>query len=122
MSGEGQILERGDGMVLAAHRTPVGGGLVAVTVETVTFDPPERIGFRLVRGPCRTSPRPSSSRRPPSGTRLTYTGELGTDLGALGERWGDLVARSWVATVRGSLETIRVESERRSAGKPTPRR
>ncbi len=51
MAEKVQILERGDGMVLAAHRTPVGGGLVAVTVETVTFNPPERIGFRLVRGP-----------------------------------------------------------------------
>lgn len=46
-----QILDRADGMVLAAHRTPIGGGLVAITVETVTFEPPARIGFRLVRGP-----------------------------------------------------------------------
>jgi hypothetical protein len=122
MAEKVQILERGDGMVLAAHRTPVGNGLVAVTVETVTFNPPERIGFRLVRGPVPYVSETFELEESPRGTRLTYTGELGTDLGALGQRWGDVVARSWVATVRQSLETIRVESERRSAGKPTPRR
>lgn len=49
------------------------------------------------------------------GTRLTYTGELGTDLGALGRGWGDLVERNWVAAVRESFETIRTEAERRAA-------
>ncbi|WP_460714996.1 SRPBCC family protein [Nocardioides dilutus] len=122
MAEKVQILERGDGMVLAAHRTPVGGGLVAVTVETVMFTPPERIGFRLVRGPVPYVAETFELEETPGGTRLTYTGELGTDLGALGQRWGDVVARSWVATVRQSLETIRAESERRSAGKPSPRR
>ena len=122
MAEKVQIIERGEGMVLAAHRTPVGGGLVAVTVETVTFTPPERVGFRLVRGPVPYVAETFEFEEIPSGTRLTYTGELGTDLGALGQRWGEVVARSWVATVRQSLETIRAESERRSAGKPTSRR
>ena len=45
-----EILERAGQMVLAAHRTPVGSGLTAVTVETVTLDPPNRMGFRLLRG------------------------------------------------------------------------
>ncbi len=118
MAEKVQILERGEGMVLAAHRTPVGGGLVAVTVETVTFTPPERIGFRLVRGPVPHVAETFELAQTPSGTRLTYNGELGTDLGAIGQRWGDLVARSWTTTVERSLETIRVESERRSAGHP----
>jgi hypothetical protein len=108
------VLERGDGMVLAAHRTPVGGGLVAVTVETVTFDPPTRLGFRLVRGPVPFVTETFDLQQTSTGTRLTYTGEMGTDLGALGERWGDLVQRSWVDTVRQSLSTIRAEAERRS--------
>jgi hypothetical protein len=109
------IIERGDGMVLAAHRTPVGGGLTAVTVETVTFDSPARIRFRLVRGPVPHVAETFEFQETATGMRLTYTGELGTDLGALGERWGDLVERSWVAAVRQSFETIRVESERRAA-------
>lgn len=122
MAEKVQILERGEGMVLAAHRTPVGAGLVAVTVETVILTPPERIGFRLVRGPVPYVAETFEFQETQNGTRLTYTGELGTDLGALGERWGDVVERSWVATVQGSLEAIRVESERRSAGKPASRR
>jgi hypothetical protein len=39
---------------------------------------------------------------------------MGTDLGALGERWGDLVERSWVGAVRTSFATIRAEAERRA--------
>jgi hypothetical protein len=116
MAEKVRVLDRGEGMVLAAHRTPVGGRLVAVTVETVTFGPPERIGFRLVRGPVPYVAETFDLAETATGTRLTYTGELGTDLGALGTRWGDVVARSWVATVEASLETIRLESERRSAG------
>ena len=45
------VVERGSDMVLAAHRTPVSGGLVTTTLETVRFERPERIHFRLVRGP-----------------------------------------------------------------------
>lgn len=114
MAEKVQILERGEGMVLAAHRTPVGAGLIAMTVETVTLNPPESIGFRLVRGPVPYVVETFSLDEIADGTRLTYTGELGTDLGPLGQRWGDLVARSWLATVERSLETIRIESERRA--------
>ena len=45
-----EVLERGEDMVLAAHRTPAYG-LVATTVETVRFEPPSAVHFRLVRGP-----------------------------------------------------------------------
>lgn len=114
MQDKVQILERGDGMVLAAHRTPVGGGLVAVTVETVTFAPPERIGFRLVRGPVPYVAETFELEETPNGTRLTYTGELATDLWRFGELWGDLVARSWIGAVESSLEQIKAESERRT--------
>ena len=44
-----QVLDRGSDMVLAAHRTPIRGPLVAVTVETVRFTP-ARAG-RLPAGP-----------------------------------------------------------------------
>jgi hypothetical protein len=113
MQDKVQILDRAAGMVLAAHRTPVGRRLVAVTVETVTFDPPSRIGFRLVRGPVPYVAETFDLAETPNGTRLTYAGVLGTDLGFAGARWGDVVARTWVATVERSLETIRTESERR---------
>lgn len=45
-----QILERAGDMLLAAHRTPIGGPLTAVTVEAVVLNPPEQIRFRLLRG------------------------------------------------------------------------
>jgi len=35
-----RVLERGSDMVLAAHRTPLRGRLVATTVETVRFTRP----------------------------------------------------------------------------------
>jgi hypothetical protein len=52
MAGKLQVLDRGTDMVLAEHYTPVHRGrLTAATLETVTFDRPRTIGFRLVRGP-----------------------------------------------------------------------
>ena len=47
MGAKVEILERAGQMVLAAHRTVVGSGLTALTVETVTLDPPNRMGFRF---------------------------------------------------------------------------
>ena len=44
------VWERGTDMVLAAHFTQVKCGVTS-TVETVRFEQPERIHFRLVRGP-----------------------------------------------------------------------
>jgi len=121
MAEKVRILDRGNGMVLAAHYTPVGTRLTAVTVETVTFDPPHRIGFRLVRGPVPLVSETFTLDETADGTRLTYTGELGTDLGWLGERWGDLVTRSWIGAVESSLATIRSESERNATRRPASR-
>jgi hypothetical protein len=115
MAEKVRVLERGTDMVLAAHRTPVRGRLVATTVETVRFTRPERIDFRLVRGPVphvveRFVLSPSDA-----GTRLEYRGELGTDLWALGQRWGDVVADKWVQVVADSFDAIKVEAERRAS-------
>lgn len=111
-----EILERVGQMVLAAHRTPVGSGWTAVTVETVTLDPPNRMGFRLLRGPVPHVIETFTFAETADGTRLTYTGELGTDLWRLGQAWGHLVARSWVQAVRDSFAAVKTESERRAAG------
>ena len=111
-----EILERAGQMVLAAHRTPVGSGLTAVTVETVTLDPPNRMGFRLLRGPVPQVVETFAFDETADGTRFTYSGELGTDLWRLGQAWGDLVARSWVHAVRNSMAAIKTESERRAQG------
>lgn len=50
LAGELEVLERGSDMVLAAHFTHVRCG-TTTTVETVRFDRPQRVDFRVVRGP-----------------------------------------------------------------------
>jgi hypothetical protein len=115
LAGEIDVLERGTDMVLAAHRTPVGRGMAAVTVETVRFDPPETVAFRLLRGPVPHVVERFTLHDDDGSTRLDYVGELGTDFWQLGRWWGDLVARRWEATVRDSLNRIREEAERRAA-------
>lgn len=108
------VWERGTDMVLAAHHTSLERG-ITTTVETVRFDRPERIDFRLVRGPV-PHVRESFLLSDLEGeTELTWQGELGTDFGALGARWGDIVARAWEHAVRGSMNAIVAESERRAA-------
>lgn len=110
------VLERGSDMVLAAHRTPVAGGrLAATTVETVRFTRPERVDFRLVRGPVPAVTESFTLTEHDSGTRLVYEGELATDLWRAGQWWGDLVAPRWEATVAASLAAVRQEAERRAA-------
>lgn len=108
------VLERGSDMVLAAHRTPVSRHLTATTVETVRFTRPERVDFRLVRGPVPHVVEQFQLTEQPFGTRLEYTGELGTDLWTLGERWGAAVARRWEQTVVETFRTVRAEAERRA--------
>ncbi|MFG3037215.1 SRPBCC family protein [Streptomyces sp. NPDC048330] len=109
------VLEQGSDMVLAAHRTPVAGGrLTATTVETVRFTRPERVDFRLVRGPIPAVTESFALTEHKSGTRLVYEGELATDLWRAGQWWGGLVAPRWEATVAASLGAVRHEAERRS--------
>lgn len=108
-----EVLERGSDMVLAAHFTTVGR-LTATTVETVAFERPHRVAFRLVRGPVPHVVESFTLERRDGATLLVYTGELGTDLWRLGQWWGDRVAATWERTVAGSLDSIRAEAERRS--------
>jgi hypothetical protein len=107
-----EVLERGEDLVLAAHYTRTYG-LTATTVETVRFEPPERVHFRLVRGPVPHVVEQFALHETQDGTELEYSGELGTDLWALGSAWGAAVARTWEATVRDSLEGVKLEAERR---------
>jgi len=115
MADEIEVLERGSDMVLAAHRTPVGGRIVTTTVETVRFNRPETIDFRLVRGPVPHVVERFTLHPEQGATRLEYTGELGADFWGLGGWWADQVATKWEATVRASLDRIRTEAERRAS-------
>jgi hypothetical protein len=114
LRGKLEVLERGSDLVLAAHFTPLAGGLTVTTVETVRFERPHRVSFRLVKGPVPHVTERYELRPREGGTVLEYAGELGTDLWALGSWWGGIVAPSWEATVAGSLEVVREEAERRA--------
>ena len=109
-----QVWEQGSDMVLAAHHTPVKCGLTT-TVETVRFERPERVIFRLVRGPVPHVAESFALTEIEGGTELSWEGQLGTDLWALGAWWGARVARSWTNAVHASLHEIAVEAERRTA-------
>ncbi len=102
-------------MVLAAHYTPVLRRLTATTVETVRFEPPSLVAFRLVRGPVpHVVETFALAEAPDGGTSFTYSGELGTDFWAVGAWWGDRVAASWERAVEHSLSGIKDEAERRA--------
>ncbi len=109
-----QVWERGADMVLAAHVTPVGNS-IATTVETVRFDRPNRIDFRLVRGPIPHVTESFTLIEAATGTELTWEGELGADLWAVGRWWGDRVARMWEIAVRSSVAQVTAEAERRAS-------
>jgi polyketide cyclase/dehydrase/lipid transport protein len=112
-----EVLERGSDMVLAAHRTRVRG-ISVVTVETVRFTSPERVDFRLVRGPvAHVVERFELHDTGKAGTELSYHGELGSDLWWLGRWWGRRVARTWTAVVASSFEKIRAAAEERAAAR-----
>jgi hypothetical protein len=122
MSGKLKVLERRADMVLAEHYTPVHGGmLTATTLETVAFDRPRRVSFRLVRGPVPYITEEFTLTEDDGKTRLDYAGELGTDFRAAGQWWADQVAAAWQAAVRSSFKSIQAEAERRaSPGKASP--
>jgi hypothetical protein len=114
LEGKLRVLERGEDMVLAEHFTRVGP-VVTTTLETVRFEPPELIHFRLVRGPVPHVVERFHLRETDDATELEYSGDLGTDLWALGRWWGALVGPRWEAAVRSSLAAIKAEAERRAA-------
>lgn len=109
-----EVLERGSDMALAAHFTPLGGRLTVTTVETVRFERPGRVTFRLLRGPVPHLTETFELREADGGTELVYRGELGTDLWRLGSWWGALVAQQWERAVAQSLPSIQTEAERRA--------
>jgi hypothetical protein len=108
------VLERAGDMVLAAHFTPLAG-TDTTTVETVRFERPSAIHFRLVRGTVpHVAERFALEEESAGGTVLVWDGELATDLWAPGRLWGALVARKWEAVVRDSLAGVKAEAELRS--------
>lgn len=113
LQSELEVWERSSDMALAAHFTEVKCG-TTTTLETVRFDRPERIHFRVVRGPIPHLVESFELANIETGTRLTWQGELGTDFWEAGEWWGGRVARQWEGAVRRSMKAITAEAERRT--------
>ena len=109
-----EVWERSGDMALAAHFTTTGRTRTT-TVETVRFERPHLVSFRLLRGPVPHVTETYELREAPEGTAFVYSGELGTDLWALGGWWGDQVARPWERAVASSLKEIAAEAERRAS-------
>jgi hypothetical protein len=113
MDAKLRVVERGADMVLAEHFTPIGLGLKARTLETVRFERPSLVSFRLVRGPVPHVTETFELTPATRGTTLRYSGELGADLWALGRWWARIVATRWEHAVERSLDDIAQEAERR---------
>src|SRR5438067_12173067 len=101
-------------MPCVAHVTQVKYGKKP-TRETVRFERPGRVDFRLVRGPVPHLVESFFLVPTESGTELRWEGELGTDGGAIGEWWGGRVALAWTRAVETSFHEIAAEAERRAA-------
>ena len=114
MAGKLRVWERGGDMVLAEHFTKIGP-LKASTLEVVRFERPERITFRLVRGPVPHVVESYELHELDAGTRFVYSGELGADLWALGGLVASRAAPLWERAVGDSLELVVREAERRAA-------
>jgi hypothetical protein len=107
------VLERGSDMALGAHFT--GHGLLRTrTIETVRFERPERIAFRLLCGPVPYVVETYELHAVADGTRFVYRGEIGADLWRLGRWWADRVAAPWNRAVSHSIDLIAAEAERRA--------
>jgi len=85
-----QVWERSSEMALAAHFTPAGR-LTTTTVETVRFERPHQISFRLLRGPVPHVAETYELRELPEGTQFVYSGELERTSG----RWARGGAAVW---------------------------
>jgi hypothetical protein len=113
LSDKLQVWERGSDLVLAAHLTRVKCGLTT-TLETVRFQRPDRVDFRLVRGPVPHLVESFLFTPTATGTELRWQGELGADLWGVGEWWGRRVARAWTRVVQMSMRDIASEADRRA--------
>ena len=113
-AGTRRVWERGGDMVLAEHFTRIGP-LGASTLEVVRFERPERIMFRLVRGPVPHAVETYELRELDGETRFVYSGELGADFWALGDLVAGRVRPLWERAVADSLALVVREAERRAA-------
>lgn len=120
MQSKIEVLERGGDMVLAAHHTRLADRLTVTTLETIRFDRPALVSFRLVRGPVPHLTEVFELRGSGNECELEYRGELGTDLWRPGRWWGEQVRTPWERVLAESMVSITDEAERRAGVARSP--
>jgi hypothetical protein len=115
------VLAAGGDLVVAAHDTNVHF-YTARTVETVRFEPPKRVDFKLLTGPVPHAVEYFALEETGEGTELRYGGEVGIDFFFLGRLAGRYWVRGqWERAVREHLEEIKERAEELAARGVQPR-
>lgn len=111
-----EVLERGSDLVVAAYHTRLSL-LTSTTVESVRFEKPERISFRLLRGVAPSVTEEFTFQEAQDATRMAYRGELAMDFWVLGHLAGRfLVKTTWERVVRRHLGDVKAMAEGRARG------
>jgi hypothetical protein len=112
---EVEVLARSSDLVVAAHYTRVHF-YTARTVETVEFDRPGRVNFRLLAGPVPHAVEHFVLHETGGVTQLRYGGELGIDFFFLGRLAGRYWVRAqWERAVREHLDEVKERAEHLAA-------
>lgn len=116
-----EVLERGTDLVVAAHHTRLRL-LTSTTVESVRFEEPQRVAFRLLRGIAPSVTEEFIFDESGGGTSMAYRGELAMDFWILGWLAGRfLVKPTWERVVRRHLEEVKRTAEERARNGRTGR-
>lgn len=114
LSDQLEVLERGSDLVVAAHHTRLSG-FTSTTVESVRFEAPQRISFRLLRGLAPSVTEEFTFEESDAGTVMGYRGELAMDFWILGRVAGRfLVKPTWENVVRRHLGDVKSLAEERA--------
>lgn len=109
-----EVLERGSDLVVAAHHTRLSL-LTSTTVESVRFEAPDRISFRVLRGVAPSVTEEFAFDEADGGTVMHYQGELAMDFWIFGRLAGQfLVKPTWEKVVRRHLGDVKRIAEERA--------
>lgn len=109
-----EVVDRGTDLVVAKHSTRLSL-FTSSTVESVRFETPERISFRLLRGLAPSVAEAFTFEETDAGTVMSYRGELAMDFWILGHVSGRfLVKPTWEKVVRRHLGEVKAMSEERA--------
>ncbi len=113
---DSRLLEHDGNRQLVTYRVPVGRWAFEL-LEEVRLTPPERIEYRVVRGPLsRVTETLEFVTRDPASTLVSYTGSVGDDRPVVGPMLARLVAVSaYDRFMRRSLAALKSAAERRAS-------